>query len=1139
MKKVVPDGGRIKDLRINSERVSTQKELAHEIRVSERKLREIENKDAAVGIDVLDRLAKCFGVHREQLAKSAGPTAAASASTVTVPPRAPDVFQDILADLGKDRIVPRHDYELAYATTDEGVLFKEANRSHDVACSIDIALSNETSGYAQELFEILRSLTWEVRDCRFDIPATEEIAVRRRIKMLLVLLKGNDIGLTKLRSSGACLNATSHCLRASIRTCDHGWSSRLAPLENMVRNRLKFRSIMVSRSSFQPGRSVRRCAMATPEPAAASGETLTEKQAFAELLAWAAGRPAWQRDALRRLVLNGKLGEQDVEALVELCLDPSLPCEPLSEKHVSAQGLIGEQISLLRIEDPIGINALASDQTLTFGKEGLSIVYGDNGSGKSGYVRVLKHACRSRDRNSGKILRDVESAAATAQSANIVFARGCVVDKHPWTPEAQSHADLPYVSIFDSRSANVHVEKTNAVAYIPQPMKMLEALAVACDQIGAKLTQQQSAIAAQTPLTIESPQLGAQTAAGAFVHGLSARSNVAQLELLASLSDEEQQRLATLDTDLAQDPRRAAAKIANQKARFDELCAKLAKMAQASSGAAFAARDALKTDWDAKADAACLASEALFAAAPLPDVGKDTWTALWEAARRFSDTVAYPNKTFPDAGGTDEICVLCQQPLTPEAINRRVTFETFVKGSTKVDEDAAAKAHGDAIRSADAQRMSVGAVRQLASLVATEIGNEPVAGRIRACGVRAGWRLRALKRQQAVPGEGATYPAGELEALSADLARRVAFLSSDQNSPEHVALVKERAELKDREALAPLVDDIKAEIERRKQVEAITKAAKDTAKRSVTTKNKELSDKLVTNALRGRFAREIEKLKLARMPVELRKVKDANAVSYFQVCLVERPNEPVGEIFSEGEHRCVALAAFLAELFISKQYSGIVFDDPMSSLDHIHRKAVAARLIEEAKHRQVIVFTHDLTFLFELRREAEAKGRPVHYQTVCRKQSRPGHVEGELPMKAKSAQQLAHSLRSELKEAKQQFDSWADAKRTILSKGVIEQLREAWDQGIADFIFPVLGRFDNSVKGTSLFKLAVMDEEDVRTVTAARSRLSEELHTSSETLNPETVSHADLLAEVVKLENWLVSVAQRQREAKVPITSYT
>jgi transcriptional regulator with XRE-family HTH domain len=187
MKRVVPDGGRIKGLRINSEHASTQKELAHEVRVSERTLRAIENKDAAIGVDVLDRLAKWFGVHREQLVKPSG------SSTVPGPKRGSDLFQDVLDDLAADRIVPRHDYDLAYATTDEGVLFKEASRSHDVACSIDMPLTDETAGYAQELFEILGSLTWGMRDCRIDIPPTEEIVIRRRIKMLLVLLKGNDI----------------------------------------------------------------------------------------------------------------------------------------------------------------------------------------------------------------------------------------------------------------------------------------------------------------------------------------------------------------------------------------------------------------------------------------------------------------------------------------------------------------------------------------------------------------------------------------------------------------------------------------------------------------------------------------------------------------------------------------------------------------------------------------------------------------------------------------------------------------------------------------------------------------------------------------------------------------------------------
>ena len=874
----------------------------------------------------------------------------------------------------------------------------------------------------------------------------------------------------------------------------------------------------------------------SPVPLSA-GETLTEKMAFAALIAWASVRPQWQQDALRRLVLYDQLTEQDIDDLVGICLDPELPSQPITSAHVAAEGAGGDPIALLRIENPTGINALAVDQTLEFANEGITVIYGDNGSGKSGYVRVLKHACRTRDRGT-KILRDIEDTAATPQTARIVFARGAAEVDFDWTPEEVGHSDLSAVSIFDSRSANIHVEKTNAVAYIPQPMHVLEALASACDRVKSKLEAQVAALDAQTPIALKASTLSADTAAGAFIHNLSAKSNLAQLKLLATLSAEEQQRLSTLESDLAQDPKRAAVRVANQKTRLDGQAVALKRLVETTSDLAFVQRDTLKANRDAKAEAAKLASDALFAASPLPEIGQATWSSLWEAARKYSNEVAYPEKSFPDATVGDDLCVLCQQPLSADAVQRRITFESFVKGTTKADEEKAAQAYDTLLAKTAAARVTVDSIRQLRALIATEIGDIALADKARGDAIRALWRHRAFGREQAAPAVESGFPEAELSSLSMSLAKRAEQLSADQNSPQHLALVKEFDELKDRAALAPLLEDIKAEIKRRKNADAIGKALKDTAKNAVTTKNKDLSDKLVTNALRGRFAREIEKMKLARMPVELKKVKDQNAISYFQVRLVERPTEPVGEIFSEGEHRCVALAAFLAELVTSKQYSGIVFDDPMSSLDHIHRKAVTARLVEEAEHRQVIVFTHDLTFLYELRREAEAKDRPIHYQTVRRRQTRPGYVEGELPNKAKSAMQLVQSLRSELKAVKGQFDHWPDTKRTLFCKGFIEQLREAWDQGIADLIFPVLGRFDNHIKGTSLFKLAILDDEDVEKVTAARGRLSDELHASAETMNPETVSHGDLSVELLTLEAWLTLIVQRQKDAKAPVTSY-
>lgn len=63
-----------------------------------------------------------------------------------------------------------------------------------------------------------------------------------------------------------------------------------------------------------------------------------------------------------------------------------------------------------------------------------------------------------------------------------------------------------------------------------------------------------------------------------------------------------------------------------------------------------------------------------------------------------------------------------------------------------------------------------------------------------------------------------------------------------------------------------------------------------------------------------------------------------------KACRARMPTAAVGQVLSEGEHRCVALAAFMAELATTENKSGIVFDDPVSSLDHMHREAVASAL---------------------------------------------------------------------------------------------------------------------------------------------------------------------------------------------------
>ena len=859
---------------------------------------------------------------------------------------------------------------------------------------------------------------------------------------------------------------------------------------------------------------------------------LTEKAALTDLVTWAEKRPAWQRDALRRLVTGEALDYQAVAELTKLCLDPTRTHTPISQSHIVAETSAAEAISLLSIKNPTAINALASQQELSFEPAGLTVIYGDNGSGKSGYVRVLKHACRSRDEKFA-IHRDLEDKTDTTQSAEIRFARGANTEQFDWTPDGEPHGDLPSVSIFDSRSASIHVESTNEVAYIPRPMRLLEALADASDRIKTALDGRIATLKGQVPLAISNPALSRETAAGSYVFGLSAKSNVPQLDKLAAFTDQETARLTTLETDFAQDPKRAVARLENQRGEVERIQTALLALIGATNAAAFAEINTLRKTHGDAVEAAWVASQQLFSASPLPEVGQAAWQKLWEAARTYADTVAYPGKTFPTSE-PDTLCVLCQQPLSADAIARQQTFESFVKSSTKADEAAVRAKLDAALTQLTGRMLRLGDILKSSRFLATEIGDAAFSQQVRRTFVAVLWRLRAMVRAYSEPKPLGADPLQALTALAADLKTRAAQLSADTQSDDYKKLKSEYLELKERAALAPLLPDIKAHIARLKEIESITTALKATAKKPITDKNKELSDRMVTDALRGRFAREIGKLKLSRMPVELRKEKDRQAVSYFRVVLVENPNAKVGEIFSEGEHRCVALAAFLAELVTAQRYSGIVFDDPMSSLDHIHRGAVASRLVEETEHRQVVVFTHDLVFLYELRREAEKANRPIAFRNVRRQQDKPGYIENELPDKAKSGLEMCNALRSSLKAAKPGFDKLTDTQRTIFCKGTIGQLRDAWEQAISDYIRPVLERFDNKVKPTSMFKLGVLTEDDVKRVMAAQARLSEDLHSSAQALNPEAVSLDDLLNEVKVLEDWIQSIRDRQKNAVKP-----
>lgn len=867
---------------------------------------------------------------------------------------------------------------------------------------------------------------------------------------------------------------------------------------------------------------------------------MTEAEALANILAWSADIPNWQKDALRRLATQQMLEEAELDELAAICKGDRSPV-PLDAAHLPDPSRDHGEVYLRQVHGVRHVNALAPDQRLTLHRVGLTIIYGDNGSGKSGYARILKKACRARMPNRvEEIIPDIYDLTPGTPSATIEYAISGQNRTCAWQLGMAADTALSAISVFDSRTANIHVDETNDVAYTPVPLKFLGALAQLCrsvkDRLGAEITQ----IKAQTPQSVKSPTCSSATAVGRLISRLSAGTDPAAVDGLATLDQVEQDRLAQLTADLAGDPTRAARQLSTLKTKVEGHVARLDRLfASIAEETAVSLRQLAEAN-DTARRAAEAASGALFHDEPLPQIGSDVWQALWASARAFSDDEAYPDRRFPvtEAGS---VCVLCQQELTPVAVDRLNRFEAFVRDDSQQRAEAARGAYDDALAAFEDAGFSLTELKNIEAICRDDLRQDALALDVRNAVLRALWRHRLIRRNHANPAAPLenpviTYPRSALTEQVADIGARASALATEAGSPARAALLAEKTELSDRQWFSGVKADVLAEIERLKQIALLETAQRDTATNRITTKSTEIAQALVTDALRAQFAREVASFEISGLAVELRQQSSAQGVPRFKVALTRKPNAAVGQVLSEGEHRCVALAAFMAELATTENKSGIVFDDPVSSLDHIHRQAVARRLVDEATRRQVVVFTHDLAFLFELNRAADdADPRPqVSISSISRGVEKAGFCRNDPPFKARRVSDITTTLNNQLRNERYHYDQGNQDEWRKTVKSIAAALRDTWEIAVEEVVGYVVKRLSNEVKTPGLVKLTAITIADCETMRAGFGRCSELLHSAPAALNRSLPSPDELSSEIDALATWADNLRQRQAATRLP-----
>src|SRR6266568_4320957 len=114
------------------------------------------------------------------------------------------------------------------------------------------------------------------------------------------------------------------------------------------------------------------------------------KSIWEALGAWGNGLAKWQRCLLSKAISKGRLSTEDIAEVLEILQDANGLSDSKEEERSATASPRAEKsykpLRLAKIDGLAGINAIPDGSTLTF-DPGLTVVYGRNGAGKSGFAR--------------------------------------------------------------------------------------------------------------------------------------------------------------------------------------------------------------------------------------------------------------------------------------------------------------------------------------------------------------------------------------------------------------------------------------------------------------------------------------------------------------------------------------------------------------------------------------------------------------------------------------------------------------------------------------------------------------------------------------------------------------------------------
>ncbi len=846
-----------------------------------------------------------------------------------------------------------------------------------------------------------------------------------------------------------------------------------------------------------------------------------------QLIAWLKEQDYWLQYAGNRLLEGDLISNEFIDTVFTyFCEEYELKAQTLQRDPVEfAEIDVNEQqggidLKLLAIRNIDQVNALQTGQSIPIGPQ-LTIIYGGNGTGKTGYIRLLNNAFVAR--GDKEILKNVYTKEAVGPpSCTFTFKSG---DAQPYDLVYPQHRDRPefsQYSIFDSHAAKVQLENDNKLNFTPAGFQFFDNLVEIYDGLKEKLN---AAIRLHRPNNQYAQLFVNENSIRAAMISLGDTSIEEDLTKMGTLSEHILQRKADLTTEIgrvrALDVPKKIRELQSLAGQFTPVITQFQAVLDCLTPAMTESYKGLIESYHGFQRLVAEEGIQQLEQYNIGELGSPEWKDFIKAAKSYA--ASFEKKGSRDTYPAEEdTCLFCLQPLGDDQ-------KGLVRAYWKL---LASQSEHELAQIIQKIKSALHRLRALSPVIFTE-GQATFDHAVsKNMALASKWSSIAVDiesaRQRAItnlsncnlenPFISFMHSASELQPLKSDLDFEANNLMRTNPERQIQELETELNFIQDKELLNRMLNDVLAYVHSHKWASKAEGCLGAFRTNAITAKQGALFNEHVSDRFTDTFNQECRSLNAPTVVQIVQRNARMSTLRKLQVA-----GEVANRILSEGEQRSISIADFLTEALMNPHNKGVVFDDPVNSMDHERKELIAKRLVDLASGKQVIVFTHDLSFLVRLRLEAENKQDfDLTLVSLARAGNTAGIVLSDTPWIGQTVKARIGLLKNRLVSVKKTEREGTHLEYEDVAKTWYMYLRETWERAVEERLLKgVVERFGLGIQIQRLQKIE-FSAELVAEIDEGMTESSRWVHDTAAGLNPPTPNTTKLQADLDFLETFAV-----------------